>query len=362
MIRHYHLRQLVCIAFLGLAAIAFGMADCNSVSAQTIDPAFADSLTLSVLAPSNAGGVSNLGNIGQMVMHPDGEHLFVASYTYGIVRYDYGKDASGMPTLSNATEIWRNDPPGDQDVRGSIGLAFHQDPALGTVLYFNQAVPNVGGWDSTVTAETGRLQTVRRMTDTNGDGIWGGAGEVNQAILDNIQVNTAHQIDNFVVRGNSLFMGIGSQTVSGNNEAAYNGTISWIEDLTQLDGDTTTANLAGFDTPAGNGLAPMAGTLIRVPLPRPTRASCESIRPGSQSVRTGLQGIDRSGDVWFSMNQKEEDSQGGVSPDELHHTSYQADHGFPKWYQTDGDMRNADQIGPTPPNTAPEQAFGVDAN
>ena len=73
-----------------------------------------------------------------------------------------------------------------------------------------------------------------------------------------------------------------------------------------------------------------------------------------------IQGRDRNGDVWLSMNQQEEDTQGGIKPDEFHHSFYQADHGFPKWYQTDGNMRNAHLIGTNPPITPEEQVEFVD--
>jgi hypothetical protein len=206
-------------------------------------------------------------------------------------------------------------------------------------------------------AETGRLQTVRRITDSNGDGAWGGPGDVNQAILNNIQVNTQHQIDNLAVRGNSLFMGIGTQTVPGNNETAYTGTISWIEDLTLLGNNTTTPNIAGFNTPPGNGQGADGYHVDTRPF---TSADKSKLRVYSTGARNpfgiAVQGPARDGDLWFSMNQQEEDVQGGVKPDEFHHTFYQADHNFPKWYQTDGNMRNAQLVGPNPPNTLPEQA------
>jgi glucose/arabinose dehydrogenase len=346
--------RFVGIACLGLAAIALKSWTCDLAIAQTINPTYSDGLTIAKIAPS-------LQNIAQMALSPDASHLFVASYEYGIVQYDFAIGANGVPILSNPADVWRNAPPGDQGIRGSLGLAFHQDPVLGTVLYFSQAVPNVGGYPASVTAETGRLQTVRRITDTNGDGVWGGEGDVNQAILNNIQVNTEHQVDNFAIRGNSLFMGIGTQTIVGNNEAAYNGTISWIEDLTQLSGDTDTENLAGFDTPAGNGQGADGWHLDTRPF---TSTDTGKLRVYSTGARNPfgltIEGADRDGDVWFSMNQKEEQTQGGVLPDELHHTFQYADHGFPKWYQTDGEMRNALEIGPTPPNTAPEQAADVD--
>jgi hypothetical protein len=263
--------------------------------------------------------------------------------------------SSGEMSLTNPALVWQN-PTSDRGIRGSLGLAFHEDPTLGTVLYFNQAVPFVPGPQSSVTAETARRQTVRRMTDTNGDGTWGGAGDVNQAILNNVQVTTQHEINNLAVRGNSLFMGIGTQTSPGNNETAYTGTISWIEDLTLLAGDTTTSNTAGFDTPPGSGAGADGYHIDTRPFTSTDKSKLRVYSTGARNpFGIAVEGARRKGAVWFSMNQQGEEEQGGVQEDEFHRTFYRADHGFPKWYQTDGNMRNAHLVGPNPPITQPEQ-------
>ena len=343
-----------CCLVVVIAAGPCGIAT-QFASAQTINPAYAGQLTLTHVVSNNPpGSVPFLGSITQLAMHPDRKHLFVASYEVGIVRFDYSVDVeSGATSLSNAVLVWQNST-ADLGIRGSLGLAFHQDPALGTVLYFNQAVPFIPGHQSSVVAETGRLQTVRRITDTNGDGTWGGAGDVNQAIVNNIQVNTQHEINNLAMRGNSLFMGIGSQTVPGNNETAYTGTISWIEDLTLLGSDTTTSNIAGFDTPPGNGLGADGYHVDTRPFTSSDKSKLRVYSTGARNpFGVAVQGPNRNGAVWFSMNQQEEDTQDGVMPDEFHRTFYQADHDFPNWYQTDGNLRNAHLVGPNPPITEP---------
>ena len=134
MARHIQLDRFVFTysAFFGLAAAVVVSVSGNLASAQIINPAYSDQLTISRLTRSDPDGiVSNLGNVSQMVMHPNGRQVFVASYLYGIVRFDYGTNEFGLPTMTNATEIWRDDPPGDQNVRGSIGLAFRQIPSWG---------------------------------------------------------------------------------------------------------------------------------------------------------------------------------------------------------------------------------------
>ena len=345
------------VLVLSMVAAAAFWSDCRLATAQTVNPTYADQLKLSFVVGVNPpGSVPSMGLITQMAWHPDEQQLFVASYELGIVRFNYSYDSlSETTSLTNATLIWQN-PMSDLGTRGSLGLAFHQDPLLGTVLYFNEAVRFIPGYQSSVTAETARLQTVRRITDSNGDGTWGGAGDVNQAILNNVQVNTQHQINNFATRGNTLFMGIGTQTIPGNHETAYTGTISWIEDLTLLGGDTTTANLAGFDTPPGNGLGADGHHIDTHPFTSSDKSKLRVYSTGSRNpFGIAVEGQNRNGDLWFSMNQQEEDVQGGLKPDEFHRTFYQADHGFPKWYQTDGNLCNAHLIGPIPPNTTPEQ-------
>src|SRR5262245_48274275 len=104
-------------------------------SAQTINPAYASQMTLSfVVSNDPPGNVPFMGNITQMAMHPNGQQLFVASYDLGIVRFNYSISlTTGVTSLTNATLIWRNQI-SDFGISGSLGLAFHQDPLLGTVL------------------------------------------------------------------------------------------------------------------------------------------------------------------------------------------------------------------------------------
>jgi hypothetical protein len=340
----------ICLARITAVVLATVGLVTRFAGGQTINPAYAGQMSLTNVR------FDFLGDVAQMALHPDGTQLFVASYQYGIFRYDFSINTNSKQiSLSNPTLVWQNSTV-DLGIRGSIGMAFHRDPVLGTVLYFNQAVPFIPGNQSSVTVETGRLQTVRRITDSNGDRLWGSAGDLNQAILNNVQVNTQHEINNFAVRGNSLFMGIGSQTAPGNDETAYTGTVSWIEDLTLLSGDTTTANVAGFDTPSGNGQGADGYHVDTRPFTSLDKSKLRVYSTGARNpFGIAIQGNRRTGPVWFSMNQQEEDTQGGLMPDEFHRTFYQADHGFPKWYQTDGNLRNAHLVGPDPPNTEPEQ-------
>lgn len=307
---------------------------------------------------SISGDVGDL--LAQMTFGDDDDKLYLATYTGGVYRFDYS--AAGQ--LTNQRRIWVNpntSPPGG--VRGVLGIAVHRDPVLNIdVIYLSQAEQFLPGNTSSLNS---RIQSVIRITDSNNDGTWGGAGDVNQAVLNNIQVTTHHQINNLQVRGNSLFMGVGVQTNPGNNESAYNGTISWIEDLTQLSGDTTTPNLAGFDTPAGNGLGADGHHVDPRPL---TSTDPSKLRVYSTGIRNpfgiAIQGADRNGDVWATENQTGPDTQQGNQQDRFLRSEQFLDHGFEKFYQTDGDLQNAPSAssgtGTLAQRTSGQQNNGVD--
>ena len=95
---------------------------------------------------------------------------------------------------------------------GSYGIAFHDDPVLGAVMYLARALNNV-------TSESPRSQGVSsivRVNDANGDGVWGGAGDLNQTIADNVfTAQWVHQITQFAIHGDTLYVSIGSLTSNG---------------------------------------------------------------------------------------------------------------------------------------------------
>lgn len=103
-------------------------------------PAAAQQLINNVIVQENFSGISQIGSsvgdITQMVFGPDGK-LYVSTFTNGIKRFDYNPNGS----LTNGVTVWSrpNDFPGGQ-LNGSLGVAFHQDPTLGTVMYISPAV------------------------------------------------------------------------------------------------------------------------------------------------------------------------------------------------------------------------------
>jgi glucose/arabinose dehydrogenase len=297
------------------------------------EPIRAQQLVDDPLIRSNFVGISpiraNVGNVTQMTFGPDGR-LYVSTFTSGVKRYDY--DPAG--NLTNEKLVWSRPASGPQ-MNGSLGVAFHQDPTLGTVMYLAPAV------SSNFNVEINITQSIIRLTDNDGDGNWGEmpAGEVNQAIVDNLRVTDLHQVNQLLVDGNTLYAGIGSRTRTGgqiseyggaanpdDGEFAYTGSINWIRDLTQLSGDTMTPNTAGFNiTQHHTDARPL------------TSAETGKLTVYSTGFRNvyGL-AFDGDGQLWATMNQNEGSFQ---KPDELHRSDFQDDHRFPKLNEISGDWK-----------------------
>jgi glucose/arabinose dehydrogenase len=295
-------------------------------------PSWAQQLSLHPLVQANFTGIaqigSSIGDVTQMTFGPDGR-LYAATFTGGIKRYDYSPN--GM--LTNGTTVWSRPPDAaNGQFNGSLGVAFHQDATLGTVMYIAPAVSS--GFD----VAHNRTQSILRLTDNDGDGAWGEAGEVNQAIVNNLRVTDLHQVNQLLVSGNTLYAGIGSRTRTGGNvselggsanpddgEFAYTGAVNWIRDLTQLSGNTTTANLAGF-----NIAQPQTDTQ---PFTSTNTGKLTAYSTGFRNV-FGL-AMDAGGQLWATMNQNENP----LKPDELHKSSFKDDHKFPKKNEVSGDWK-----------------------
>ena len=264
-----------------------------------------------------------------MTFGPDGR-LYVSTFTGGVKRFDY--DPAG--NLTNEKVVWSRTASGPQ-MNGSLGVAFHEDATLGTVMYLAPAV------SSNFNVEINITQSIIRLTDNDGDGNWGetASGEVNQAIVDNMRVTDLHQVNQLLVDDDTLYAGIGSRTRTGgqiseyggatnpdDGEFAYTGSINWIRDLTQLSGDTTTPNIAGFNiTQHHTDTRPLTST-----------------ETGKLTVySTGFRNVyglafDGDGQLWATMNQNEGAFQ---KPDELHRSDFQDDHRFPKRNEVSGDWK-----------------------
>lgn len=280
----------------------------------------------------------------QMAFDPnDPDHLYVATWQQGIQRYDYTETG----TLTNGTQVIAATVNlGENGTNGSYGIAFHDDPVLGSVMYLSRSMPN-----TPITPRGPGLGSIVRVTDSNGDGTWGGAGDVNQTIVDDIYVaDWTHQINQFAIHGDTLYVGIGTMTNNGGiinsigdsrdpGESAQSGSILFIEDLTVHSNDTTSTNAAWFNI--GDDLSDPADVVAF----KSDSNAFSSSDPGKFRVfATGLRNcygvaVNPEGQLWVSNNQ------GGESPatdnldDEVFQTNYKDDHQFPKANDVVGDWK-----------------------
>lgn len=202
-----------------------------------------------------------------------------------------------------------------------LGFAFHQDPTYGLVMYY---APNADR------AGQRRNLFLLRANDSNGDGVFGGAGDsLNQIIVNNLKAagRGNHRLNNLQFRGDTLFLNIGTRTQNGGvdtdsrfenagqadgglqagnyssngitsrfGEFAYTGTITFIEDVTQIGAGTNAAGFMIDDTLAAHATDTQMFT---------------SIDPNKLRVyATGLRNvfglaINDQGEIYVSENQNE---------------------------------------------------------
>ena len=268
--------------------------------------------------------------VSQIAFDPSNNNrVFASTFSSGIWSFDYDPNAASI--LSNGNRIV----PASSGINGSLGIALHQDAVLGTVLYTAPSVPFIGAMGIS-NLET---QSIVRLTDTNGDGTWGGTGDLNQTIVDNISVNQQHQVNQLKVQGNQLFAGIGSKTQFGGvnipdpGEAAYNGTVSFINDLTQLDSSDTGTNQAGFTISDLTGDGQVDDFDVRADNQAFTSTEDNKLRIFSTGFRNNY-GIAFSpdGELFVAENEQSEE-------DNLSQSFFQADHGFAKENDVVGDWK-----------------------
>ena len=326
------------------------------------------------LAGSETNGIS--GIVGQIAFAPgDNDHAYVATFGGGITRFDYAPDSASGNFFSNPLSvvpratlelggvIGTGGTDGDGGFNGSLGLAFHQDPALGTVMYLAPAVRFRARDFEPL------LQPIVRVNDANGDGIFGNASDLNQTIVSDIAVTSVHQVNQIQIRGNTLYINVGIRTQNGGQtaaqntasggtgvdqsspgETAYTGSTSFIEDLTLLT-DTTTTNVAGF-TVGDHNADGVSGFQIRTNSAadldlRSDTQPFTSTDPGKLRIfSTGFRnnfglGIDDTGEIWVSFNENENPQ----APDGLHrNVTFQSDHSFFKANNLVGNWRvNGDE-------------------
>lgn len=264
-----------------LLAVALALVPVDGGAAPSVAPGVAGDFDLTDISDGFTASMA------QMAFGPDGK-LYVTTFYQGVVCFDYdpGQD---LPAPTQAV-----------DVR-ALGIAFHESAVHGTCMYLT---PYLDSRDDP--------HPILRLTDDDGDGTWGEPGETNVAIVDNIPVGL-HRMNQLQVRGDALFVGIGSRTDQGNDESAYNGTIAWIQDLDQV---ASTPNNAGF-----TGL-----DFFTDPTPFTSTATDKLVVHSAGTRNPFGLAVDGSGRLWMSNNQKD------TSPtpqDEFFLAAPFADYGFP---------------------------------
>jgi glucose/arabinose dehydrogenase len=197
-----------------LAAIASTAAP-TARAAPQIAPAYQGQFTIKA-----AGSVGGLPT--QMAFGPDGR-LYVMTVDEGPLAYAYDILTGTLSAPIAAAPA----------IHG-IGIAFH-------------------GGHMYLSAMDGSLH---KLSDDNGNGVWGEPGELDVAIVTGIPQGD-HDTDQLQVIGNSLYVGIGLRTINGHSgawtgqsiddyggkgfgyggigrtwgDSAYGGTIAWIRDL-----------------------------------------------------------------------------------------------------------------------------------
>ncbi|MCK6471413.1 MAG: C25 family cysteine peptidase [Planctomycetes bacterium] len=173
-----------------------------------------------------------------------------------------------------------------------LGIAFH-----GRTMYVAQNKRGPDD-DSGTAGPTDNLAALIRLTDKDANGIYDEPGEDIVAIARGIPIGD-HQLNNLVIVGDSLYAGIGTRSSNGlgdkgwsQGESSYNGTVCWIEDLTQV---ASTDNAAGLpaspsDTNAGQPYSNTAANTLRV------------FASGTRNPY-GI-AADGEGKVWISVNER----------------------------------------------------------
>ena len=307
---------------------------CCLLTAPLIGQSLEDDLngTLSLGGSTSTGITDNpafgVEAVSQIAFDPSNNNrVFASTFSSGIWSFDY--DPNGVSILSNANQIL----PAGSGIAGSLGIALHQDASLGTVLYLAPSVPFQGASGIPVLAN----QSIVRLTDANGDGTWGGSGDLNQTLIDNISVNQHHQVDQLKVQGDQLFVAIGTKTQFGGinipdpGEAAHNGTVSFIGDLNQLSATATNQSAFTYVDLTGDGAVDNSD--VRADTQAFTSNDDIKLRVYSTGFRNPY-GIAFSPDGNLFVAQNSQDDE-----DKLYQAFFQSDHGFAKENNVVGDWR-----------------------
>ena len=233
------------------------------------------------------------------------------------------------------------------DKRGSgVNLAFG-------IAFANHATPGEPARNYLYVCRNQNYQgSIARLSDDNGNGLWGEAGETNVEIVRGVPYGD-HTLDQIQVRGNQLFIGLGARTNNGRTgdntgqnfhdtpegpvfggfgqgknsftygETSYNGAIGTIKDLTLVPNVTSAAQLReGPNGTSGNLLAGRDAFLPTSPhahLPYTSTASDKLVVHSAGTRNPYGLALRANGDLWFTNNYGRADTNGdGTSTPHFH--------------------------------------------
>lgn len=246
----------------GLAGVVLLLWVAGVAAQPQVEPAFAPMFSLTQVSATNA-----VSGVTQLAIGPDGR-LYAARAFGPMVSFARDPVSGALSGVQNA------------GVGAAIGVAFAthstpSDPVSRTYLY--------------ATRQNGSFEGVlSRYSNPNGDLTWGASGEVNVDLVRGVPIGD-HAMNQLAIRGNQLFVGIGTRTMNGQagqntagnfrddpsgpvpgggyfnfqgtgfsyGESAYGGTIATIRDLSQVPSTTSAAQLR--DGPNGTSGDLLAG-------------------------------------------------------------------------------------------------------
>ena len=302
---------------LGGSIVVLNVARVSDAATPVISPAFASRYQV-----TNASPVGDLPLCTQMTFGPDGR-LYVTNAQSNVSSYAYNP-TTGALTDKRSTGVQ------------GFGIAFatHSVPG-GVSQTYMYLVRN------DTTAFEG---SIARVSDTNGNGVWGEAGEVNVDIVRNIPIGD-HTLDHLAISGNQLYVGIGCRTNNGRNgdysgqsfhdtpagavaggfssgtdtgftygDTSYNGAIATIRDLSLVGNTTSAAQLRdGPNGTSGNLLGGRDAFLLGAPhasLPYTSTANDKLVVHSAGTRNPFGLAVDSSGDLWFTNNYSRSDTNG----------------------------------------------------
>jgi hypothetical protein len=278
------------------AALSLFFASASLAQSPTVAPAYVGKLALEA-----AGGIN--GAPAQMVWGPD-RRLYVMTTNNGVHSFAYNA-ATGA--LSDEKVVVPN--------VGGIGIAFHLN--------------SKGQYNLYLTVFDGNFtDAIVKLGDENHNGIWGEAGETNVKIVKGIPIGD-HDIDQLIVKGDTLFVGIGRRTINGHKgdftmgshsdapndngfwagdngfswgDCSYNGIIGWIKNLNAVVDTENSANAFTDTTVTQSFIQDDASPYtILTTLPPATLDGKLLVHSAGTRNPFGFC-LDKNGELWFTNN------------------------------------------------------------